>query len=166
MREKPSKAYFTKGMILINVICFLVTMNDAGWKIQDTKLNPMIGPDSASLTKLGAKVTPFIVDDGQWWRLFSAMFLHAGVVHLAFNMYSFWGLGKPLEEEFGWKTVAFIYIVAGFTGNAASAIFLPIQITVGASGSIFGLFGAVWADFIQNCRQYKGHRLKTLFKLV
>jgi membrane associated rhomboid family serine protease len=163
---KRRRAYFTIGMIGINCLAFLLTMQQAGWQLQDRKLNPMIGPDGAVLTRMGARVTPMIVEDGEWWRLFTAMFLHAGVVHLVFNMYSFWGLGKPLEEEFGFKTVAFIYVVSGFTGNAASAIFLPVQITVGASGAIFGLFGAVWADFIQNCAQYKGQRTKTLCKLL
>jgi membrane associated rhomboid family serine protease len=166
-KPRPKRrAYFTIVMILVNVIAFVMTLWKADWKIQDTKLNPMIGPDGAVLTEMGAKVAPLIIEGGEWWRLFSAMILHAGAVHLFFNMYSFWGLGKPLEEEFGWKTVSFIYIVSGFTGNAASAIFLPVQITVGASGAIFGLFGAVWADFIQNCRQYKGQRTKTLCKLL
>jgi membrane associated rhomboid family serine protease len=57
-------------------------------------------------------------------------------------------------------------MLSGIMGNVISSIFLPTNITVGASGAVFGLFGAMWGDFIQNCGLYKGARCAQLFSLL
>jgi len=114
----------------------------------------MLGPSATTLSKLGAKVTPLILENGEWHRLFSAMFLHGGVIHLGCNMSALWKEGGTLEKVWGWRPIFLIYILGGVSGNLVSSIFLPSSITVGASGAVFALFGAFWAEFIQNITQY------------
>lgn len=81
------------------------------------------------------------VSDGEFYRLFTAMFMHYGLLHLAFNMYALWVLGRPLEAMFGPLRFAAIYVVCGIGGNVAVYLFAPGQESAGASTAIFGLFG-------------------------
>jgi membrane associated rhomboid family serine protease len=100
------------------------------------------GPSSERLFDLGA-LQPLAIADGQYWRLFSAMFLHAGLLHLAFNGYALWLLGSMLESNLGSARFLLIYFVTGFLASATSYAFSPVTVvSVGASGAIFGLFGA------------------------
>jgi rhomboid protease GluP len=86
---------------------------------------------------MGAKSTPLILK-GDWWRLIVPMFMHAGIVHLCVNMFSFWRMAADIEKDFGFRKIGVIYILAGLGGNIASALFRQTSITVGASGAIFG----------------------------
>lgn len=84
------------------------------------------------------------VADGEWWRLFSVGFLHAGIFHIAFNMYALWLLGPNLERVLGHDRFAFLYGAALLGGSTASYVFNdPRVLAVGASGAIYGLFGAM-----------------------
>lgn len=84
-----------------------------------------------------------IAVQGQWYRLVSAMFLHAGLLHLAFNMYVLYVLGPPLERVLGHGRFLTLFLVAGLGGSVASYAFSPIlTLSVGASGAIFGLMAA------------------------
>ncbi|KAK3236866.1 hypothetical protein CYMTET_53020, partial [Cymbomonas tetramitiformis] len=83
---------------------------------------------------------------GEYWRLFSANFLHAGVLHLALNCFALGQLGPQVEGAFGSARFAFIYLSAGLSGSLASFL-LSDDITVGASGALFGLLGALAAYF-------------------
>ncbi|MEI5909380.1 rhomboid family intramembrane serine protease [Bacillus spongiae] len=91
------------------------------------------------------------ITQGEWWRLITPIFVHLGFAHLAFNSISLIIFAPPLEEFFGKWKFSFLYIMAGIVGNVATYIFEPpTYIHVGASGSIFGLFGAYLAFiFIQ-----------------
>ncbi|WP_372344364.1 rhomboid family intramembrane serine protease [Streptomyces sp. KL116D] len=83
------------------------------------------------------------VAEGQWYRLLTAMFLHGGYIHLAFNMLSLWWIGGPLEEALGRARYLALYFVSGLAGSALSYLLAaPNQPSLGASGAIFGLFGA------------------------
>jgi len=105
------------------------------------------GADSLALFRLGA-LSPAAVLDGDWWRIGSYAFLHAGPLHLLFNAYALWILMRPLEGMFGAATSLGLFSATAIVGGAASiaaALFLrhvPWQSAVGASGGIFGLFGA------------------------
>ena len=80
---------------------------------------------------------------GEWWRLLTVGFLHGGYVHIAFNMYALWLLGPNLEQIYGHRRFAAIYGLALIGGSTASFLFnAPNTPAVGASGAIFGLFGA------------------------
>lgn len=98
------------------------------------------------LIRLGAKVTP-LIDAGQYWRLFTAMFLHIGTIHLFFNAYALFAVGTELERLFGSPRFAATYFLSGLLGSLASYAF-SYSLAAGASGAIFGLIGALAAFFL------------------
>ncbi|GMH87879.1 hypothetical protein TL16_g10991, partial [Triparma laevis f. inornata] len=143
-------SYFTYS--LIAACCALMVwefqVND--WVIESMSVNPMLGVSQNTLIYCGARVTNLIVNEGQGYRLLSAMFLHSGLIHLTFNMAVLLFIGRGLEKAHGLFETALIFLVGGFGGNVLSALFLPQYISVGASGGIFALLGATLADIIMN----------------
>ena len=83
------------------------------------------------------------VGDGDWWRLLTAAFLHYGPVHLAMNMLVLWWFGPTLEEALGSSRFLLLYVASGLAGSAGVLLLSPNSATVGASGAIYGLFGAI-----------------------
>jgi len=80
----------------------------------------------------------------EWYRLFTVALVHAGLLHLGFNMYALMVLGNPLEEAFGKNKLLIIFFFSLLTGSLTSAYFASASsYSVGASGAIFGLFGAL-----------------------
>jgi membrane associated rhomboid family serine protease len=151
------RAYFTFTITAIDLIMFIVQLVvnqgvTAGWW-----LNVSID----SLIQLGAKVTPLVLQ-GQVWRLFTALFLHSGFVHLLLNMFSQVWLGMQTERFLGWWRLALIYFLSGIGGNMASAVFLPETLQVGASSAIFGLFGIFAVDLAVNWCVHTHRRLKVI----
>jgi len=88
---------------------------------------------------------PFLVDQGEWWRVLTATFLHGGLLHLAFNMYALWLFGPVLERRFGAASYASLYAAGGLTGGMLYQLIGSDAAAVGASGAIFGLLGALLA---------------------
>jgi rhomboid protease GluP len=84
---------------------------------------------------------------GEWWRLLTNVFVHGGVIHIAFNMWCLWNLGQLCESLYGRWTYACIYLICGVGASLASAGWHPYVPSVGASGAIFGLAGALLAAF-------------------
>jgi membrane associated rhomboid family serine protease len=82
------------------------------------------------------------VDDGGWYRLITAMFIHYGLLHLLLNMWALWILGRQLEAVLGRGRFLALYLLAGIGGNVAAYIFSPNSYAAGASTALFGLFGA------------------------
>lgn len=102
----------------------------------------LFNPSAEILFDMGA-MQPIAVADGQFWRLFTAMFLHVGLLHVALNAYFFWLFGRMVEASFGRTWMVLIYVVAGFLASVASYAFGPVTtLAVGASGAISGVFGA------------------------
>lgn len=89
----------------------------------------------------------FLVGDGEWWRMFTPVLLHASFMHILFNMWALWVLGPQIERGVGSAAFVTAYLASAGVGGAF-ALFMgePQQIAVGASGAIFGLFG-IWANF-------------------
>lgn len=85
------------------------------------------------------------VAEGEWWRLISGGFLHAGTIHLAFNMFIAWQLGGVIERVFGRLRFVVLYFTALLAGSLGAIIEAPNALIVGASGAVFGLMGAVAA---------------------
>lgn len=94
----------------------------------------------------GANIGPYTLS-GQWWRLFTYMFLHEGLMHIAFNMWCLWDLGALCESLYGRWTFGALYLLTGVGGGLASVAWNPGTFSVGASGAIFGLAGALLASF-------------------
>ena len=84
---------------------------------------------------------------GEWWRLLTCVFVHGGLLHIAFNMWCLWNLGALCESLYGRWTYAAVYLVCGVGASLASAVWHPYTPSVGASGAIFGLAGALIAAF-------------------
>ena len=94
----------------------------------------------------GANFGPYTLS-GEWWRLLTYMFLHGGATHIFFNMWCLWDLGRLCESLYGRWTFAGIYLITGVSGGLASIAWNPRVLSVGASGAIFGLAGALIASF-------------------
>ena len=101
---------------------------------------------SAELVRWGANVGALTIS-GEWWRLLTNIFVHAGIIHIAFNMWCLWNLGALAESLYGRWTYAAVYLICGIGASLASAGWHPYVPSVGASGAIFGLAGALLAAF-------------------
>lgn len=100
------------------------------------------GPFGEALAQIN-----FLVAEGQWWRIFTPILLHASFMHIAFNMWALWVLGPQIERGVGtWPFVGAYLASAAVGGAFAYLLGSPTDIAVGASGAIFGLFG-IWANF-------------------
>ncbi len=123
----------TYALIALNVLAWLVTLLQGG--------NPLQTPIGV-LFSLGGNAA-FEVQHGEWWRLLSATFLHAGVLHLAINMFGLYATGVAVERIYGPVAYLLIYLGAGLLGSALSLSFAAQHaIGVGASGAVFGVAGA------------------------
>eukprot|EP00297_Palpitomonas_bilix_P009532 CAMPEP_0113879678 /NCGR_PEP_ID=MMETSP0780_2-20120614/7367_1 /TAXON_ID=652834 /ORGANISM="Palpitomonas bilix" /LENGTH=340 /DNA_ID=CAMNT_0000866277 /DNA_START=362 /DNA_END=1384 /DNA_ORIENTATION=+ /assembly_acc=CAM_ASM_000599 len=128
------------------ILIYSIVMNGG---FADPMVNPMIGPNSSTLTILGANV-PALIKEGEFWRFTTPIALHAGIIHLGFNLLSQLRAAVPLEKEFGWWRILIVYMIGGIGGNLASAIFTPTSVSVGASSSLFAMLGLQLADLIIN----------------
>jgi rhomboid protease GluP len=97
--------------------------------------------NTETLIKYGAKFNPLILE-GEWWRFFTPIFLHIGILHLLLNTLALYYLGTAVERIYGNTRFLFVYLFAGFAGSLASFVYTP-SISAGASGAIFGCFGAL-----------------------
>lgn len=155
-RRKP--AYVSMIIVIACVIVFIFEIRANGWSFQPLWCSPgacepnlMIGPTAAVLNAMGGKNDALMFappPHNQWWRLATCNWLHAGIIHLVFNMLPLFCVGRDLEHILGPLAFSFLYVVAGLFGAAVSVVFLPNSISVGASASIFGLMGACWADLL------------------
>lgn len=115
--------------------------------------------DNLTLLWFGASNDTLIYEYGQYYRLFTSMFLHIGIAHLVCNMYSLYIIGKEMEMIYGkWKYLV-IYLVSGICGSILSLAFTHNTISAGASGAIFGLLGT-WLYFGYYYRNYMGIKMR------
>ena len=118
------KPIITAALIIINVLIFIYTVLKPSFMI-NTFANYYVN-----------------VKAGEYYRLFTSMFLHANVYHIFFNMYALYAIGSQMEKYYGKAKFLIIYIVSGILGSLLSCT-LTNNVSVGASGAIFGLFGAM-----------------------
>ena len=126
----------TRVLIGINVVMFVLTISSGG--------NFFSGTGTSDLYDKFALEPPKIAS-GEWYRLFTSMFLHFGLLHIAFNMWALLVIGTPLEQMLGRLRYVVLYFLAGIGGGLLSFALGPVYETAaGASGAIFGLFGAFY----------------------
>lgn len=127
--ERLSQAKVTSGLMIINIIVFiLMTLSGGSENIEN-------------LIRFGAN-SKILVAEGEWWRLFTASFIHIGFFHILFNMYFFYSLGPVFERLFGSMNFLIIYLIAGIFGNLLSFAFgSPYTVSAGASTSLYGMLG-------------------------
>jgi membrane associated rhomboid family serine protease len=137
-RIRPGEApgMVTRALIAINVVVFVIACANGA--------NVLTGSGSSSLFRHLALIPPAVAN-GEWWRLFTAAFLHFGIFHIGFNMYALWIFGPPLEAAMGKVRFLGLYLLAGIGGNLLSVGLGQLDETAaGASGAIFGLFAAMY----------------------
>ncbi|XP_052175660.1 RHOMBOID-like protein 1 [Diospyros lotus] len=162
--------WLVPSFVVANTAIFVITMyvnncpdNSAStcvagflgrFSFQPFKENPLLGPSSYTLQKMGALDVNKVVHGHQGWRLITCMWLHGGVFHLLANMLSLLVIGIRLEQEFGFVRVGLLYLISGFGGSLLSSLFIQSNISVGASGALFGLLGAMLSELITNWTIY------------
>jgi len=127
----------TMALIVINVIAFLASGQFG------------VGSEGATSNEVfarGALFGPLIAQESEVWRLVTSAFLHAGFIHIAFNMYLLYTLGQMLEPTLGNVKFALIYLVGMLFGSFGALLVEPTAVTVGASGAVFGLMGAAFFE--------------------
>ncbi|KAJ6714505.1 RHOMBOID-LIKE PROTEIN 2 [Salix viminalis] len=182
--EKQWTSWLIPMFVVANIAVFIVVMyvNDCPkrnfgserscvakflgrFSFQPLKENPLFGPSSATLEKMGALEWNKVVHGDQGWRLITCMWLHAGVIHVLANMLSLVFIGIRLEQQFGFVRVGLIYLVSGFGGSILSSLFIQRNISVGASGALFGLLGAMLSELLTNWTIYS-NKIAALLTLV
>jgi len=149
-KQGYNRPFFTYILLIICTGSLLTSIALNGWSIEPISTNPMIGPSADTLVRMGAKETYLIVHQNEIWRVLSPMILHAGLIHYFLNMLALWFIGSAVEQCHGFFPSLIIFFIPAVGGTVMSAIFLPKNISVGASGGIFGLIGACLADIIMN----------------
>jgi membrane associated rhomboid family serine protease/antitoxin component YwqK of YwqJK toxin-antitoxin module len=122
----------TIGLIVLNVLVFVVIYMEVG-SFDSVQFN-------SYEFEVGALFNPLTLD-GEWYRLFSHMFLHSMFLHLLVNMYGLFSVGAALEPKLGSLKFLLLYLVCGLAGALASLYVSVFTVSVGASGAIFGIFG-------------------------
>ncbi len=139
---------------LLGVTIFVYILQVAG--------NALLGYDVVAL--LGEKVNSLILQ-GQYWRLFTPMFLHGSILHIGFNMYALYIFGPGLERYYGRARFLILYLLSGFTGNVVSFIFSPYA-SLGASTAIFGLISAEAIFIYRNQKFFAGQARAALVQII
>jgi rhomboid protease GluP len=138
-RSQSSSMIVTQAIFGINVAVFLGMVLSIGGAM-------LSNPPGQALVDWGANFGPLTVS-GQWWRLLTCVFLHGSLLHIAFNMWCLWDLGRLAESVYGHWTFAVVYLITGIGSSLASIAWNPGVLSVGASGAIFGIAGALIASF-------------------
>lgn len=150
----------TKVLIGINVALFLAELLFGA-------VGAMGGGSTGMLVDMGALVPAYVAEKHEYWRLFTAMWLHGGLLHVAFNMYALYIGGSYLEMIAGKGKYLAIYLVAGVAGNVAVYLLAaPISVTIGASTAIFGIFGALFAYSLHHRDSAVGRALSSMGTVI
>jgi rhomboid protease GluP len=148
MLEKFKQYKITYSLIAINIVVYILTA---------LLSQSIIDMDIEVLVNMGAIYGPYTVLDGEWSRPFTAMFLHGGMTHLLMNMFSLYLIGRGVEQYFDTKSYLSLYLFSGLLGSLASLYMHPASVGVGASGAIFGIFGAMAGFFLAHREKIEAH---------
>ncbi|KAH0689764.1 hypothetical protein KY290_019765 [Solanum tuberosum] len=179
--DTPWLSWLIPLFVVANVVMFVIVMyfnncskHDQGcvarflgrFSFQPLRENPLFGPSSSTLERLGGLEWKKVVHQHQGWRLITCIWLHAGVIHLIANMLSLVIIGIRLEQQCGFVRIGIIYLLSGIGGSILSSLFIQRNISVGASGALFGLLGAMLSELITNWSIYTNKVCALLTLLV
>ena len=133
-----ARSFVTPSIIAINVAVFIVMLVAGA---------DLMNPNSAIHIRFGSNFGP-LTWTGQEWRLLTSAFLHFGIIHIALNMYALYQGGGLVERLFGSTRFALIYLLSAISGSVASGWWDPLRNSAGASGAIFGVYGALLAFMV------------------
>jgi len=148
MLQKLQEYPLTYSIIGINILLYLISA---------ILSRSIVDMDMQTLVDMGALYGPLTVLKGEWWRLFTAMFLHGGMTHILMNMFSLYLIGRGVEVYFEKKAYVSIYLFSGLIGGLASLYMHPNTVGIGASGAIFGVFGALAGFFLAHRDKIAAH---------
>lgn len=136
LQQTGTRPWVTWALVAANVLVYLAAASHgAGWLLSEP----------VTLIHWGTNFGPATLS-GEWWRIFTSMFLHFGLVHIALNMWALAALGPRIERLFGSARYTLLYLFAGLSGSLASLWWHPSVNSAGASGAIFGIIGG-WLAF-------------------
>ena len=144
--SKQKIAFLCIGVSAIQLMILLIQMTLCG--VAEVGVNPMIGPYPDAFSEWGGKNAYLMLDGKQYWRIFTPVFLHVGVLHLLTNVFCQLETCAFFEREWGSGRWLFIYFASGVGCVLASSAINPDEIAVCSSGAIMGLFGAKFAQII------------------
>ena len=147
------KPIVTYALLAITILVFL---------LQEASMYAYHGVDIPA--NLGLKYNPAIVQ-GEYWRLFTPMFLHGGLLHIGFNMYALYIFGIGLERHYGHVRFLLLYVLSGFAGNVMSFLFSSAP-SLGSSTAIFGLLAAEAVFLFQNKKIFGGQAQRALMNII
>jgi rhomboid protease GluP len=131
--QATPRLWATRLIVGLNVVVWLLNLASG--------VSP-VSPDPRALLAWGGNFLPFTLE--QPWRLLTCTLLHGGIVHLGFNMWALWDTGRVAERFYGNAQFLMIYLLSGLAGSLASLFFAASKsVSVGASGAIFGVVGAL-----------------------
>jgi rhomboid protease GluP len=151
----PNPYTITYALIAINVLVYLAMIARG--------LSPT-EPTPQNILDWGGDYGPYTLGREQYWRLFTSTFLHFGIIHIAFNMYVLYQIGPFIETVFGRARYLIIYFLAGLGGSIVSVFVHPQAVGAGASGAIFGLYGAVFGFLLIKRRVLAPAAVKSIGK--
>ncbi len=135
--RRGSSVSLTQVIFVANVMVYVAMVMASG---------PSLDFTGQVEVHFGANFGPYTLN-GEWWRLFTYMFLHGSLIHIAMNMWCLWNIGTLCESLYGRWTYLGLYLITGISGGLASVAWNPGVLSVGASGAVFGLSGALIASF-------------------
>ena len=157
MNEKPFRPVICIVLAAANVFFFILCECTGG------------SENSATLLRWGADYTPLILD-GQYWRLFASMFLHSGIRHLLNNMLLLFVIGMTVEKHLGRVRFVLLYLLGGLAGNVIANWFYVrtgrTVLSVGASGAVFAVIGAVIWMILRNRGRVEGLSLTQMLVML
>lgn len=148
---KQKRGYMSIFFCLAQTAILVGMMIQCG--VAPMRINPMVGPYPDALSYWGGKNSYDILYDGEYWRLFSPVMLHAGIFHLLCNVAVQLDTGAFFEREWGWIIWLAIYMGSAAAGSILSVIVSPNSIGVGSSGAVCGLFGGKIAEALCRCKE-------------
>lgn len=128
-------AFVTPAIVFLLALTFVLSL---------VRGADVLRPSAQALLDAGGDYGPALLA-GEWWRLGSATLLHAGLLHLAFNVWALWNAGLFAERIFGNAAYLVLYVASGLGASLLSVAVRPLVVSVGASGAIFGVYGALLA---------------------
>jgi membrane associated rhomboid family serine protease len=158
----PAGLSVTKVLIVLNVFMFVIELVTGATSI-------MGGGSTEALLNLGALWPRAVLQGNEYWRMFTSMFLQSGIFHILFNMWALWAIGGFMESAVGRFKFVLLYFISGFAGSVLVVVAAPTDsLVVGASGAIFGMFGALAVHAFLNRGDFRSRALlgNVIFLLV
>ncbi|MBA4388911.1 MAG: hypothetical protein C0404_13090 [Verrucomicrobia bacterium] len=151
------RVFLTYAILAINIVVFVLMVVSGVSIFTDSVSN-------GDLVAWGSNYGPLTIT-GDWWRLLTSVFVHIGLLHIAMNMWVLWDVGVLVERLYGNLFFAVVYLISGILGSLASVWWHTEILSAGASGAIFGLYGALLAFFIVRRSSIPSRMMKSVSRI-